>query len=251
MEKDFTGKAVLITGAARGLGAATARIFAERGASLFLVDVLAERLEQTRAELAASGAPCQAMAADISDRANCHAAVAAAVKAFGRLDVLCNVAAALRFGRVTDVPEADWAIIMAVNLSAPFWFSQAAIPHLIATKGNIVNVASQAAQIGCAYIVPYSASKGGLLMMTKSMAMEYMKAGIRINAVAPGTMNTEIGEGVHRPDDLDVELMVRYSGVRPPSEAREVAELIVFTASNKASAIHGACLSADGGVTAG
>ena len=117
MDKDFTGKAVLITGAARGLGAATARIFAERGASLFLVDVLAERLEQTRAELAASGAPCQAMAADISDRANCHAAVAAAVKAFGRLDVLCNVAAALRFGRVTDVPEADWAIIMAVNLS--------------------------------------------------------------------------------------------------------------------------------------
>jgi NAD(P)-dependent dehydrogenase (short-subunit alcohol dehydrogenase family) len=243
LEREFEGKVVLVTGGARGLGRATARIFAERGASLFLVDVLAETLEDTRGEIEALGAPCRAHVADISRREACHGA--------GGLDVLCNVAATLRFHHVTDVTQEDWERVMAVNLSAPFYFSQAAIPHLLARKGNIVNVASQAASIGCAYIVPYSASKGALVQMTRSMAMEFMNQPIRINAVAPGTMRTDIGQGVTRPDDVDLSLMARYSGVRPPSEAEDVAELIVFAASERARAIHGALLTADGGVTAG
>ena len=251
MERDFEGKVVLVTGGARGLGRAAARIFAKRGASLFLVDVLADTLEDTRAELEALGAPCRAHVADISKREACHGAVAAAVEGFGGLDVLCNVAATLRFHHVVDVTQEDWERVMAVNLSAPFYFSQAAIPHLLARKGNIVNVASQAASIGCAYIVPYSASKGALVQMTRSMAMEFMNQPIRINAVAPGTMRTDIGQGVTRPDDVDLALMARYSGVRPPSEPEDVAELIVFAASERARAIHGALLTADGGVTAG
>jgi meso-butanediol dehydrogenase/(S,S)-butanediol dehydrogenase/diacetyl reductase len=251
VERDFEGRSVLITGAARGLGRACARIFAARGAALFLVDVLEDQLADTRAELEATGAACRTMACDISDREACREAVAAAVEAFGGLDVLCNVAATLRFHHVTDVTPADWEKVLAVNLSAPFFFSQAAIPHLLARNGNIVNVASQAATIGCAYIVPYAASKGGLLQMTRSMAMEYVNQAIRINAVAPGTMRTDIGQGVVRPEGVDPVLMARYSGLRPPSEAEDVAELIVFVASDKARAIHGACLTADGGVTAG
>src|SRR5690606_32879913 len=110
---------------------------------------------------------------------------------------------------------------------APFFLSQAAIPHLIKSRGNIVNVTSQAASLGTAYIVPYAVSKAALAHMTKAMAMEFINEPIRINAVAPGTMRTEIGEGVARPDDLDMSLVQRYSGVRPPSNPEDVADVVV------------------------
>ena len=145
MDQEFEGKVVLVTGAARGLGRAVAEGFARRGASLFLVDVLAERLEATRAELADGGATVRTMAADIASRDACFRAVAAAVDAFGKLDVLCNVAAVLRFNHVTAIEEAEWRKVLDVNLSAPFFLAQAAIPHLIESRGNIVNVTSQAA----------------------------------------------------------------------------------------------------------
>lgn len=251
MEAEFAGKAVLVTGAARGLGRAVAQGFAVRGAGLFLVDRLADRLAAAAGQLREAGARVETLAVDLASRDACLAAVDGAVAAFGRLDVLCNVAAIVRFNHVPDVSQQEWEQVLAINLSAPFYLSQRAIPHLLATHGSIVNVASQAAQMGTAYIVPYSASKAALVHMTRSMAMEYMRQPIRINAVAPGTMRTEIGEGVTRPADLDLELMQRYSGLRPPSEPEDVAELVVFAASDRARAIHGACLTADNGVTAG
>jgi meso-butanediol dehydrogenase/(S,S)-butanediol dehydrogenase/diacetyl reductase len=251
MERDFEGRVVLVTGAARGFGRAVARAFAARGASLFLVDILADKLEATRAELDAKGVPVRAMAADVAQRETCFAATAAAVDAYGRLDVLCNVAGIVRFNHVPDVSAEEWAQVLAVNLSAPFFFSQAAIPHLLKTSGNIVNVASQTATIGAAYLVAYSVSKAAIVQMTRSMAMEYMHQSIRINAVAPGTMRTPIGKGVTQPEGMDVALVERYTGMRPASEPEDIAELVVFTASDKGRAIHGACLSADGGVTAG
>lgn len=251
MDQEFEGKVVLVTGAARGLGRAVAEGFARRGASLFLVDVLADRLETTRAELADGGATVRTMATDIASRDACFRAVAAAVDAFGKLDVLCNVAAVLRFNHVTAIEEAEWRKVLDVNLSAPFFLAQAAIPHLIESRGNIVNVTSQAATLGTAYIVPYAVSKAALAHMTKAMAMEFINEPIRINAVAPGTMRTEIGAGVSRPDDLDMSLVQRYSGVRPPSEPEDVADVVVFAASHRARGVHGAMLIADNGVTAG
>jgi len=241
----------LVTGAARGLGKATARALAADGVALFLVDVLADRLEATAGELAAQGAQVAHFATDIAVRANCRAAVDAAVAAYGRLDILCNVAGIVRFHRATDVGEEEWQRIFAVNTSAPFWFCQAAIPHLLQTGGNIVNVASQSAMLGTAYIVPYASTKGALVQMTKSLAMEYVDSPIRINVVSPGTMSTEIGEGVTMPEGLDMAKIQRYSGPRPPNEAEEVAALIAFVASPRASAIHGAVLCADGAATTG
>ena len=244
-------KVAIVTGSARGLGRAIAEALAADGCALFLVDILADRLEQTKADLTAQGIRVETFATDISQRANCLAAVAAAVAAYGRLDVLVNAAGIVRFNHAVDVPEAEFAAIMAINLAAPFWFMQAALPHILESHGNIVNIASQSAQMGAAYIVPYASSKGGLLQMTKSLAMEYMDAPIRINAVSPGTMATEIGTGVTRPDDIDFAKVLRYSGARPPSDAAEVAAVVAYVASDRASAIHGAVINADTGVTAG
>ena len=251
MDKPLAGKCAFVTGAARGLGRAVAEILARDGARLYLVDILADRLESTASELTAAGADVTSRAVDISNRDACRDAVADCIARCGQLDILCNVAGVVRFNHVTDIPESEWRLIFGVNVDGPFWLSQAAIPELLRVKGNIINVTSQAGQIGAGYIAHYAASKGAMVQLTKSMAMEYMDHPIRINAVSPGTMATEIGTDVTRPDDLDMWVLGRYSGRRPPSDAHEVAELVAFVASDRASAIHGAILCADSGVTTG
>ncbi len=251
MTDDKPARVALVTGAARGLGKAIAQALAADGVTLLLVDILAERLEQTRAELEQGGARCAIRVADIADRNQCYAVVESAIENFGRLDILCNAAGIVRFNHAVDVPEDEWQQVMAVNVSGPFWLCQAAIPHLLESHGNIVNVTSQSALIGAAYIVPYSASKGALLQMTRSLAMEYIDAPIRINAVSPGAMATEISLDSPMPEGMDRAKIMRYSGVRPPSPPEEVAALVAFVASEKAGAVHGAVLCADGGVTTG
>jgi len=141
--------------------------------------------------------------------------------------------------------------LMSINLAAPFWLSQAAIPHLLKSHGNIVNCASQSSLKGSAYIVPYSMTKGAIVMMTKSMAMEFINAPIRINAVSPGTMaNTNMTTGMSIPDGIDPALFMRYGGIRPAAEPEDVASLFLYAASDDARAVHGAILCADGGTTA-
>jgi meso-butanediol dehydrogenase / (S,S)-butanediol dehydrogenase / diacetyl reductase len=247
----MSGRVALITGAARGLGRAVAEKLAGEGVALMLVDVLADRLESTRAELVTGGARCAEFATDISQRSNCLAAVEAAVAEYGRLDVLINAAGLMRFNHAGEVPEDEFWRIMKVNAAAPFWFFQAALPHLLASEGNMVNVLSQSALMGTSYIVPYSMSKAALLQMTRSLAVEYVNQPIRINAVAPGGMMTEISSEAPMPDGVDFAKIKRYSGERPPADPAEVAAVIAFIASPAASGVHGAVWTADGGVTAG
>ncbi len=244
-------RVALITGAARGLGLAIADALAEDGVSLMLVDILEDRLQEARASLEERGAQCAAFATDISQRANCVAAVNAAIDRFGRLDILINAAGLMRFNHATEVPEEEFWRIMQVNAAAPFWFCQAAMPHLLVTEGNIVNVLSQSALMGTSYIVPYSMSKAALLQLTKSLAVEYVDAPIRINAVAPGAMMTEISSEAKMPDGIDYTKMKRYSGERPPADPAQVAAVVAFISSPLASGVHGAVWTADGGVTAG
>jgi meso-butanediol dehydrogenase / (S,S)-butanediol dehydrogenase / diacetyl reductase len=251
MTNTDTARVALVTGAARGLGRAIAEALAKQGVSLLLVDILADRLAETNEALTKAGARSAIFATDISVKANCEAAIAAAIATYGKLDILINAAGLMRFNHATDVPEEEFWRIMQVNTAAPFWLTQAALPHLLAAQGNIVNVLSQSALMGTAYIVPYSMSKAALLQLTKSLAVEYADQPIRINAVAPGSMLTEISTGTRPPADADFAKIKRYSGTRPPAQAEEVASIVAFISSPAASAVHGAVWTADCGVTAG
>lgn len=252
VEQDFAGKAVIVTGAAGGLGRVTAEAFLARGASVLLVDVNAERLAVTVAEIGGTDGRARSFTADIGKRDQCFGVIAEAVAAFGKLDVLANVAGVLGIHRFTDITQAEVERIFAINLAGPLYLAQAAIPHLLESSGNIVNVASSAGLQGSAYLAPYTASKAALIHMTRSMAMEYMKAPIRINAVSPGPMATDIASGHIWHEDMDRDLVKRFAGFRAKDRAAEsVAEAIVFVASDRAHAIHGANIPADNGATAG
>jgi NAD(P)-dependent dehydrogenase (short-subunit alcohol dehydrogenase family) len=249
MAIDMTGKAALVTGAASGLGRATARKLAEAGADLCIVDVNAAALEETAGML--GGAQVLTHVANLADPAACRAVVSAAVARFGRLDALCNIAGIIKFANSHQMAEDDYLRTIAINLNAPFFLSQAAIPHLLETNGAIVNCASSAALIGEAYAAAYCASKAGIVNMTKAMAMEYSRKPIRINAVAPGGMVTNIANDMTMPEGVEYDLIQRFSGLRGTVEVDDVADLVTMLASPAGRSYHGACVSIDAGITAG
>lgn len=246
---DMTGKAALVTGAASGLGRATALKLAEAGAKLCVVDVNAEGLAETEKLLA--GSDVLVLKTDIGDPGACQAAVDATVARLGRLDALCNVAGVIVMTHAHEMSNADWDRTIGVNLSGPFFLSRAAIPRLLETEGAIVNVASSAAFIGEAYAGAYCASKWGIVGLTKALAMEYARKPIRINAVAPGGMMTGIANNMKMPENPEYDLIKRYSGLRGLVEVDDVADLITMLASPAGRSYHGACVSIDAGITAG
>ncbi len=215
------------------------------------MDIDHDGLAGTETLVKDAGGTIQVGGFDVTERAQCFAAVQATVDAFGRLDVLGNVAGIVRFSHSHEMSEEEWNLVHAVNLSGPFFMCQAAIPHLIESGGNIVNIASTASLIGQAYTAAYCSSKGGLTQLTRSLAMEYMKQGIRINAVAPGGTATALVDAVQIPDDMDGRLVKRYTGIRGMSEPEEIAGAVAYIASDEARSVHGAILSIDGGMTAG
>jgi NAD(P)-dependent dehydrogenase (short-subunit alcohol dehydrogenase family) len=248
---NMTGKAAVVTGAASGLGRGTALALAKAGANLCLVDMNAGGLEETAQRVRALGREALVHVTDLTVEKNCGMAIDAAITAFGRLDALCNVAGMIVFANSTEMSVADWDKTLAVNLSAPFHLSKAAIPHLMERDGAIVNVTSSAAFIGEAYAAAYCATKAGLNAMTKSMAMEYMHKPVRINAVAPGGMKTNIAANLRMPDGADLGLIKRFSGMRGLVEVDDVAEMIAHLASDAGRAFHGACVTMDLGISAG
>ena len=247
----MAGRTAFVTGAARGLGKEIARALGRDGHALYLGDVLAGRLEETAGELRALGYQVTTRCFDVSSREECFAAVADCVARCGDLTVLVNCAGIMRFDHFTEVPEDAWNRILAVNLSGPFFLCQAALPHVIAAKGNIVNVASSNGLMGTPYTGPYSATKAALINLTKTLAMEYVGQPIRINALCPGPMATEIAAGVTMPPEIDHAKVVRYSGQRGLAEAADVANVAAFLASDAAASVHGAVWTADVGTSAG
>lgn len=248
---DMTGKAALVTGAGGGLGQAVAVILARAGADICIVDVKEDGLDETAKRIKDCGRKALIHLADLSVADNCPAAVAATVKAFGRLDALCNVAGVLKLANSHEMPVADWNLVMAVNLTAPFLLSKAAIPHLLDSEGAIVNVTSIAAHMGQAYAAAYCASKAGLAQLTKAMAMEYLKTPLRINAISPGGMVTEIGASFVPPAGADPELLGRYRPIRGLVEVADMANMVAYLASPASAGFHGAVIQMDKAITAG
>lgn len=247
----FDGKVALLTGAGSGIGQATVLRLASEGASVFAVDINPEGLDATAKLVSDQGNTVTTHVADVSERDACHAAVQACVDALGHLDVLGNIAGIARCHRVTNVTQAEWDLLMGVNVAGPFWLAQAAIPHLLESSGNIVNIASNAGLMGQAYTVPYCVTKGAVVQLTKALAMEYVKTPLRVNAIAPGGVDTALAQRFDIPADLDFELMAPYTGHRGMAQASDIAALFAFVASAEASNIHGSILSADNGLTAG
>lgn len=245
------GKAVVVTGAASGLGRATALKLAQAGADVCVVDLNAAGLEETAAQLRALGVRVLVRATDLCQRDNCAAAIAAAVTEFGRLDALCNVAGIIVMCHAHAMRAVDYEKTIAVNLNAPFYLMQAAIPHLLEAQGAVVNVTSSAAFVGEAYAAAYCATKAGLTQMTKALAMEYVHQPIRFNAVAPGGMNTGMGHTIKFPEGVDFALVKRYSGLRGMVEVDDVADMVAFLASDAGRSYHGSCVTIDRGITAG
>jgi NAD(P)-dependent dehydrogenase (short-subunit alcohol dehydrogenase family) len=243
----LNGKVALITGASAGLGAATARVFAERGATVYGIARDAERMAAVFADV-----PGGAYASvDVTSPAACTKAVADCVAEFGRLDVLVNVAGFHRMRHTLTMSDEDWQDDLAVNLNGPFQLCRAALPHLLEVGGNIVNVASIAGVEGEVYSAGYCAAKHGLVGLTRALAVEFTKEKLRVNVVCPGGMPTAQATEFEAPENADWDLIMRIASPRGFMETTDVAKAIAFLASDDAAAIHGAVYRVDNGKGAG
>src|SRR6266480_76374 len=187
----FTDRVLFITGAGSGLARATAKLFAAEGAKVFAVDVNPDGLAETILAIRLAGGTAEGGRCDVTDMAS----------VFGGLHVLVNAAGVGRSARLEEIDEAEWARVLAVNLTGPFNTVKAALPHLLATRGNIVNVASTAGMRGQAYAAHYAASKAGLVNFTRSIALEFASRGLRANCLAPaGIMSPFVKNFIPRPD---------------------------------------------------
>ncbi len=247
----FDGKVALLTGAASGIGRATSIRLASEAASVFGIDIDVEGLDATAETVRAAGGTIHTAVADVSSIPACRQAVDDCTKAFGRLDVVGNIAGICWQEHVGDITETGWDAMFGVNVKGPMFLTQAALPHLLESGGNIVNIASNTALMGMAYTVPYCATKGAVVQLTRALAMELLKTPVRVNAIAPAGVDTPMTQNFTLPDDVDYDLIRPGISLRSMSSPEQIAALFAFLASGEASNIHGAVISADHGLTAG
>jgi NAD(P)-dependent dehydrogenase (short-subunit alcohol dehydrogenase family) len=247
----FVGKTALLTGVGSGMGRAVSLRLGAEGAQIFGHDINGDAAKETAQLVEKAGGTMQVRAGDVSSPDECRATVAACIDAFGAIDVLGNIAGVSWAHHFTDVSEAEYRKMMGVNIDGYFFMTQAAIPHLLERGGNIVNIASNAGLMGQAYTVLYTMTKGAVVQMTRSLAMEYVKTSLRVNAIAPGGTETGMTSTFQMPSDVDFDLMAPYSGFRGMGTATDIANMFALVASDEGASIHGAILSVDRGVTAG
>ena len=232
----FEGKRVLVTGAAGGVGRATVELLTAEGAVVIGLDLTAGD---------------DVVSCDVSDEASVRAAVATAVDRLGGIDVVVNVAGIDQFRRFEDLDVATWQRHLGVNLTGPMLVSHAALPHLRASRGNIVTIASIAGLRAQPYQAAYCASKSGVIMLMKSLALELAADGIRVNTICPGGVQTDLPTNAaaeHAGSELDWGLLMETAGARygfmPPSD---IADAVAYLASDAAASVTGAVLSVDRG----
>lgn len=246
----FENKVVLITGGTRGIGFATAQLFAREGARVFIVGRDADKTTETALEV-----PGRGESGDVSNAADCERIVTRTLSLHARIDVLVNCAGVIFRNRtVEDTSEEEWDMTFDVNVKGTFLISKFALPALRETRGSIVNVSSYVGLVGFAGASAYAASKAAILNLTRSMALDHAKDGIRVNAVCPGSVDTDM---IHAAWERfgDVERARKLWAEKHPlgriASPEEVARAILFLASEEASFITGVALPVDGGITAG
>ena len=247
----FDGKIALVTGASSGIGASSALRLAAEGARVYGLGRNGEGLAATQAAIASAGGDCAMATCDVSDPGACREAVSACVAHYGQLDILVNCAGQHVFRPLQSITDDTWLQDLATNLGGTFYLSQAAVPHLLESAGNIVNVGSLASVEGQTYSATYCSAKHGVVGLTKALAVEFAKTDLRVNAVCPGGTDTPQIAKVGIPDEADFDLVMRSAGLRGMSEPEDIAAVIAFLASDDARAVNGAIYMADQGKTAG
>ena len=243
-------KVALISGGARGMGAAEANLFAQEGAKVVIGDILDEEGRRTEAEINELGGECLFVHLDVTDESDWQSAVASAVSRFGKLDILVNNAGIFRRNSVEDTTTAEWDQVLGINAKGVFLGAKSAIPEMRkAGGGSIINISSVAGLVGAGYSSAYSASKGAVRLFTKSTAIQYASDGIRCNSVHPGVVETEmttdfIAEETFQAQRLDPTPLKRLA------QPNDIAYGVLYLASDESSFVTGSELVIDGGWTA-
>lgn len=248
-KKRVQDKVAIVTGAARGIGESIATRLAEEGAKVALVDVKSELLDKAVSNLRNQGADVIACHADVSNRAAVQAAVAEVLSHFGRIDILVNNAGIHRTGKVEEIDEETWDRVIDINLKGCFLMIQAVVPHMQRQKyGKILNIASVAMHGGIPDQVHYNASKGAIVSLTRTLALELAPFKINVNAVSPGTIETPGNRRFLEQYRHNIERRIPLGRI---GQSRDIADAVLFLVSDEAEYITGQCLSVCGGISVG